>query len=90
MKGIRFYLEFTDRSKRISGGNVLAALALNGRYWSEGRSCYEAIAALFDQPNAPVAGTGVSLDYLRQTCKRISEGEARKIHPKLFERLDRD
>ena len=88
MNGVRFYLEFTDKSKRWPGGTVVAALVLNGSYWSSGRLCYEAIAALFDRPNSPIAGTGVALDYLRQKCKRISEAKARIIHPALFERLD--
>ena len=88
MKGIRFYLEFTDPARRQSGGTVVAALVLNGSYWSSGKCCYEAIAALFDRPNSPVAGTGVALDYLRQKCEPISEAEARIIHPALFERLD--
>ena len=88
MNGIRFYLEFEDQSKRQPGGNVVAVLALNGAYWSSGKLCYEAIAALFEKPNAPVAGTGVALDYLRQRCKRISEAKARVIHPELFNRLD--
>ncbi len=88
MKGVRFYLEFRDKSKRQSSGTVVAALVLNGSYRSSGRVCYEAIAGLFDQANAPVAGTGVALDYLRQKCKRISEAQARITHPALFERLD--
>ncbi len=88
MNGIRFYLEFTNKYKRQSGGNVVAALVLNGSYWSSGKVCYEALAAVFDYPNAPVAGTGVALDYLRQRCKRISETKARRIHPALFARLD--
>jgi len=50
--------------------------------------CYEAIAALFDRPNAPVAGTGVALDYLREKCKRVNETKAHTIHPVLFQRLD--
>ena len=87
MKGIRFYLEFADTTKRRCGGNVIAALVLNGRYWSSGTVCYEALAALFDQPNSPVAGTGVALDYLRLKCKRIGEVRARTIHPALFARL---
>ena len=88
MKGIRFYREFTDETKRQSSGTVLAALVLNGSYWSSGKLCYEAIAALFEQPNSPVAGTGVALDYLRRKCQRISEAKARGMHPALFERLD--
>jgi hypothetical protein len=89
MNGIRFYQEFSDKSKRKPGGTVVAALVLNGRHWSGGTICYEALAGLFDWPNSPVAGTGVSLDYLRQKCKRISEAQARTIHPVLFERIDR-
>jgi multisubunit Na+/H+ antiporter MnhG subunit len=88
MNGIRFYLEFTDKSKRQSGGTVVAVLALNGCHWSSGKLCYEAIAALFEQSNSPVASTGVALNYLRQHCRRISEAKARTIHPALFERLD--
>jgi hypothetical protein len=88
MKGIRLYLEFTDKSKRKPGGTVVAVLVPNGSYWSSGTICYEAIAAVFDWPNAPMAGTGVAYDYLHQKCKRISEATARTIHPPLFERLD--
>ena len=67
---------------------MVAALVLNGSYWSSGTICYEAIAAVFDWPNALVAGTGVACDYLRQKCKHISEAKARIIHPALFGRLD--
>ena len=88
MNGIRFYLEFTDRAKRKPGGTVVAVLVLNGTYESNGKICYEAIAGLFDHSNAPVAGTGVALDYLREKCKRIREAKARAIHPALFARLD--
>jgi hypothetical protein len=88
MNGIRFYEEFTDKSKRKPGGTVVAALVLNRTYLSNEKVCYEAIAGLFDQPNSPVAGTGVALDYLRQRCRRISEIKARVIHPALFQRSD--
>ena len=40
MNGIRFYLEFTDKSKRKPGGTVVAALVPNGSYWSSGTICY--------------------------------------------------
>jgi hypothetical protein len=88
MKGVRFYLEFSDKSKHRSGGTVVAALVINGTYRRSGATCYEAVTALFDWPDSQVAGTGVSLDYLRQKCKRIKEAKARTIHPALFERLD--
>ena len=88
MNGIRFYQEFSDKSRHQPGGTVVAALVLNGSYRSSGTICYEALAAVFDRPNSPVAGTGVSLDYLRRKCRRIGEARARTIHPVLFERLD--
>jgi hypothetical protein len=88
MSGICFYQEFRDQSKHRSVGTIIAALVCNGLYWSSGSVCYEAIAGVFDQPNSPVAGTGVACDYLRRKCKRISEAKARTIHPALFERLD--
>ena len=87
MNGIRFYLEFRDTAKRRCDGNVVAALVCNGSYWSGGVLCYEALGAVFDHPDAPVASTGVALDYLRRKCKRISEAAARRVHPALFERL---
>ena len=87
IQGIRFYEEFKDNAKRKPGGTVVAALVLNGTYWSSGHVCWEALAGLFDQPNSPVAGTGVALDYLRQKCRRISQIKARAIHPALFQRL---
>ncbi|MGO8931249.1 MAG: hypothetical protein ACLQU3_30710 [Limisphaerales bacterium] len=88
MSGICFYQEFSDKSKRTSAGTIIAALVCNGLYWSSGKVCYEDIAGLFDRPNSLVAGTGVARDYLRQKCKRISEANARTIHPALFERFD--
>jgi hypothetical protein len=88
MSGVRFYQEFSDKSKRGSTGTIVAALVCNGLYLSCGKICYDAIAGVFDQPNSPVAGTGVAREYLRQKCKRISEANARTIHPALFERFD--
>ena len=88
MNGIRFYQEFTNKSKRQSAGTVVAALVCNGRFWSTGKVCYEAISGLFDHPNSVVCGGAVSLDYLHAKCKRVSEGRARDLHPALFERLD--
>ena len=88
MNGIRFYHEFTNKAKRKSAGAVVAALVGNGQFWSAGRACYEAIAALFDHPNSVVCCTAVAWDYLHDKCKRVSEAKARTIHPALFERLD--
>jgi hypothetical protein len=90
MHHVRFYHEFSDRRKTKSTGNVFAAFVGNGVHVSNGLLCYEGLGALFAQPNSPVAGTSASLDFIRETCKRVSEAKARQIHPALFERLDQE
>ena len=47
-----------------------------------------AIGALLFVPNSPVCSTSVSMGYLDDRCKRISEKMAREIHPMLFTYLD--
>jgi len=96
MKGIRFYEEFTDKRKKESEGNVVAIFLDTGHIetcqlnakthsvWYE----YECLSATFFHPNSDVSVSSVSIDYLSDRCKRISEKKAREIHPKLFERLD--
>lgn len=89
MKGVRFYLEHnTPRDKRQGKdiGNVFAAFYHN-KFYSR-RWLVEGVGALFTDPNSIVAGDAASMDYLRVSCKRISETKAREIHPALFEYLD--
>ena len=56
--------------------------------------CYngsiEAIVAVTDCSNAPVASSSVSRDYLYKHCVRIDEALARRLHPLMFARLDTD
>lgn len=49
----------------------------------------DAIGAVYYHPNSDVATTGVSRDYLRKRTVRVPEALARKLHPALFEVLDR-
>jgi hypothetical protein len=88
VKGVRFYDEYINTTKRQPTGNVVAVFVENGVFWSNGQACYEALAGIYAHGDSPVASTGVSLDYLSKNCKRISEQKARKIHHRLFERLD--
>jgi hypothetical protein len=88
MNGIHFYQEFRDKSKAVSAGTVVAVLVCNGPFWSSGKICFEAVVGLFDHANSVVCGGSVSLDYLREKCRRIGETQARAIHPALLERLD--
>lgn len=88
MKDVRFYEEFLDKRKKQSAGTVVAAFVGNGLYKSGGAWCYDAVGAVHRFPNSPVASTGVARDYLRENCKRVSEKQAREIHPVLFQFLD--
>lgn len=87
MKGYRFYSDFrntVDKRKNVHRGSVIALLlGTNGRpLWSG--SIADCIAGVYDWPDSGVATTGVSGDYLRTRCKRITEAKAREIHPALF------
>lgn len=95
MRGVRFYEEFDNkRNKRkgISQGNVVAVFPENKRleHYADGTAdlVLDCIAAVYSYPDSPVCGCGVSWGYLRESCKRISETEARQVHPQLFWVLD--
>lgn len=47
----------------------------------------EGFAGTFDRPNSPVSWTTVDPSVLGE---EISQEKAREVHPRLFERLDRD
>ncbi len=88
MRDMRFYEEFQDRHRTRSRGTVIAVnvateeitKAYNGKRYR----IYEAIASVYDYPNSPVAVSGTSTLYLRAACRRISEANARELHPRLF------
>jgi len=98
MKFVKFYLEYPNNAEKRRAtrkdlgnhaGNVIAVLD-NGTYISGGEPVGDSLSAVFFRPNSPVATGGVSLAYLRERAKRISEKQAREIHPELFLRLDQD
>lgn len=101
MKGIRFYQEFENKSKTRATGNVVAIFAGkvagqagDGRFLMDtpgrGRvALYEGLGSVYSEPNSPVASTSVAVDHLNGYCKRVPEAKARKIHPALFEYLDK-
>lgn len=104
MKGLRFYAEYPEGvSKRRPTSEAVNVIALmipedGSSEWYSRPSCEpgesmilgECLAAVFDHPNSDVAGTVVARDYLNKRAKRVPERVARKIHPRLFERLDTD
>lgn len=84
-KGFRFYQEFKDKGKRRSAGTVVAVF---GKIYRGAQGYqYEALGAVYDRANSPVAGTSVSPEYLSEKTKRISAEKAKRIHPELFKRL---
>jgi len=99
MKGFIFYLEYpTNKDKRAGtrknpgnhSGNVLAIILNEEKrpYWIAGTMQQECIAAIFSHANSDVCKTSCHVRYLRKNCKRISEAQARTIHPKLFQYLE--
>jgi len=104
MKGYRFYADYssklhkrmdtTQRHVRPGGptpnpaANAIAViLGDDGRELFNGKG-YDCLTGIFDRPNSDVATSGVTPDYLRKRCRRISEAEARRIHPAIFTYLE--
>lgn len=79
MKNIRFYEEFKDSRKRNSYGTVVAIMVDTIRH-----EYIDAIATTIDIPNSSCCLTLIGIGYLKSRCKRISEQQAKKIHPNLF------
>jgi hypothetical protein len=92
MKGYRFYLEYEtpkDKRARKDTGNVLAVNVAD-EMWFDAEDGWQrdAIGAVYHHQNSAVASTSVSLNLLAKHTRRISEAQARQIHPALFEYLD--
>lgn len=75
-------------------GNCLAISVSSYDYYvrTQGKAMFEGVATVYDRiyddAPSPLASTAVSVEYLREACKRVSEAEARRIHPELFQWLD--
>lgn len=106
MNGLRFYADYGTRKLRdadtVAHRSTLAttpaparnaiavSLDKDGRPLVGNGSGIECLAATMFSPNSDVSVTVVSPEYLRDCCRRIGETEARRIHPRLFERLDQE
>lgn len=91
MKGYRFYKEYNtpqDKRKDRPNGNVFATCLDERPNVTHDGVYIGGFGAVFFDPDSPCAYTSCSLDWLRENCKRISEAEARKIHPNLFKRIE--
>jgi len=91
MKGYRFYLEHASNKDKRDGvdmGVVIAVYTGDGGYrgWHD-THLYNCLSAVTSHPNPDTNQVGwASCDagFIAQKCRRISEAEARKIHPNLF------
>lgn len=100
MKNYLFYLVYSSNKLKRQAtrknlgehtGNCIAVpLDENKRpYYTNARDLsMECCGAVFFKENSDVASSSASFNYLREKCKRISEKQAREIHPKLFEYLE--
>ena len=101
MKNFRFYVEypmdvnpknFSRKDLGKHSGNCLAVMTDTKQFV---RDCarqvqvqYDCIGAIYFDANAQCAGSSCYADYLTKSCKRVSEKQAREIHPNLFAILD--
>lgn len=96
MKGYTFHVEYKSnadkRKNRPHRGTVVAVERANGAYLSGTGSPQEimwgVIGSVEDVPDGGVCGCSVSQAYLRTHCRRVTEAEAREIHPTLFKFID--
>ncbi len=93
MRGYRFFEEYADQNRQQSLNSVIAIQTFDGPWVKEGGVCFPAICS----PNSSTKATDrngavtrlmFNVEYLGTHCRRISEDQARAIHPKLFEYLD--
>jgi len=101
MKHVRFYQDGNDNCEMHGGKKTFPygfnGLAILGESLPRGgfraykllSGSYEALASIYAYPgDGPYCSTGVSHDYLRKQCRRISEKKARELFPELFRRLE--
>jgi hypothetical protein len=93
MNGFRFYLEYPNKTEKNKAtvknlgkhsGNVIAVFV---GQWIPNSTCIEAVTSLYEYADSPVCCSSVSMEYLREKCKRIPERMVKLIHPKLHNYL---
>lgn len=82
MKGYRFYAEYDSPQKKRKGEGNGNALAIDVESYTDGK--YECRAAVYGHPDSATCTSMVNWEILRDNYRRITEAEARKLHPRLF------
>jgi len=96
MKGVRFYedgngnVKHRGWAKSFPQGTQGLALFIENKLPEPG--VFECVSSVFDGTpgDGPYASGSACVDYLRNECRRISEQEARKRFPKLFDWIHED
>ena len=85
MKGFRFYAKRNGSRECFAVYTEVDPLDF---FECHGFAGYEGLGATFYHENSDVAWTAISVEYLRDNYRRVSEAKAREIHPALFAFLD--
>ena len=90
MRGYNYFEEYTTTEREASTGNVIAVPDLLRSFVQPGGICLPVVCAGEEErsPNSPVVQSVLLAEYLGTHCKKISEAQARTIHPRLIEYLD--
>ena len=93
MNGYKFYLEYPSTKDKRQGtrkelknhcNSVIAISWNNYRITNDGIMYDGIVGQTFTTVNPYVGSSNVHSGYLKTLCKRISEKQAREIHPNLF------
>ena len=88
MKGVTFYAEYPTEAEKRAGGSIFTVLAKTSKwdYQYERGSWADAVTCEYGCGNNRNHFTVTSVEkaYIRKNCTRISEAQARLIHPEIF------
>ena len=82
MKGYIFFEEL-DGNRKSTGNCVALDMARRPT-----RDKVVGFVAVSHHPNASAVSSTIAPKFLIDYCRRVSEKKARKMHPKLFDRLE--
>jgi hypothetical protein len=91
MAHYKFFEEYRDEQLRSSTGNVIAIHVADGPFVQDGAVCFKAVRADPDNraANGDVMMALLNAEYLGTHCRHIGDNQARTIHPRLFEYIER-
>lgn len=87
----QFFEEYRDQALRSSTGNVIAVHVGEGPFVQDGAVCFKALRAAPESriANDEVIAALLNAEYLGTHCRQLAAVDARLIHPRLFEYIER-